>query len=143
MAVCFRQFGSYKGGDICCVSVAGYSARCLNVTVSVSTTKLNLRVIVFVISWTRFSGFSDPKMGPFSGPKNGVILRPLLIFLTGRPKGEAGKWTPFRVVWVPKTRPRQVPSVADLAHGASPFLGATVCRPAVQRSFSMLPFPNS
>ena len=49
--------------------MVGYSARCLNVTVSVSTTKLNLRVIVFVISWTRFSGFSDPKMGPFSGPK--------------------------------------------------------------------------
>ena len=118
--------------------MAGYSARCLNVIVSISTTKLNLRVIVFVISWTRFSGFSDPKMGPFSGPKNGVILRPLLIFLTGRPKGEAGKRTPFRVVWVPKTRPRQVPSVADLAHSASPFLGATVCRPAVQRSFSML-----
>ena len=119
--------------------MAGYPARCLNVIVSFNTTKLNLKVVVFCdfvdpLFW--FFGFK--KTGPFSGPQNGVILRPLFVFLTGGPKGEAGNWTPFWVVWVSKTRPCQVPSVAHLARGSSPFLGATVCRPAVQRSFSML-----
>ena len=49
-------------------------------------------------SWTHFSCFSVPKAGPFSGPQNGVILRPLFVFLTGGPNGEAGNWTPFWVV---------------------------------------------
>ena len=49
-----------------------------------------------------FCGFVDPlslfvgsKTRPFSGPKNGPTLRLLSDFLTGRPKGEAGKWAHF------------------------------------------------
>ena len=72
-----------------------------------------------------FCGFVDPlslfvgsKTRPFSGPKNGPTLRLLFVFLTGRPKGEAGKWAHFWVVWVPKTRPSQVTSVTHLAQGS-------------------------
>ena len=46
-------------------------------------------------SWTRFSGFSVPKTGPFSGPQNGVILRPLLVFLTGGAERRGRKMDPF------------------------------------------------
>jgi hypothetical protein len=77
-----------------------------------------------------FCGFVDPfslfvgsKTRPFAGPKNGPTLRLLSDFLTGRPKGEAGKWAHFWVVWSPKMRPCQVPSVAHLAHGSSPIFG--------------------
>ena len=51
-------------------------------------------------------------------PQNGPTLRLLSDFPTGRPKGEAGKWAHFWVVWVPKTRPSQVTSVTHLAQGS-------------------------
>ena len=46
-------------------------------------------------SWTHFSCFSVPKTGPFSGPQNGVILRPLFVCLTGGPKRGGRKLDPF------------------------------------------------
>ncbi len=84
-------------------------------------------------SWTHFPCLSDQKTRPFSGPKNGPTLRLLSDFLTGRPKGEAGKWAHFWVVWSPKMRPCQVPSVAHLAHGSSPIFG---CHRGLDQRFS-------
>ena len=48
-----------------------------------------------MISWTRFSGFSVRRAGPFSGPKNGVILRPLLVFSTGEAERRGRKMDLF------------------------------------------------
>ena len=48
--------------------MAGYSARCLNVIVSISTTKLNLKVVVFC-------DFVDPLFW-FFGSKNGAVFWP-------------------------------------------------------------------
>ena len=77
-----------------------------------------------------FCGFVDP-LSLFVGSKNETVFWPpkrahftsWSDFLTGRPKGEAGKWAHFWVVWSPKMRPCQVPSVAHLAHGSSPIFG--------------------
>ena len=67
------------------------------------------------------------------GPKTGAVLRPRSGPQKVKPDSGLG----------PKTRPRQVRSETDLSYGASLFLGATVFRPAVERSSRMLPFPNS
>ena len=48
--------------------MAGYSARCLNVIVSITTTKLNLKVVVFC-------DFVDPLFW-FFGSKNGAVFWP-------------------------------------------------------------------